>query len=164
MADTKLKRAARTRQQRTGERYTTALEAVRQEHAMTDEEILAQAEEIKARRSAERQAVTKACEWRIQELLRGAGKPFTDDELRYAAYDRCVCGAGMAYPLNTGMRGAWDCSTILKGKALQASDPASVKHTGRKPFMVWKVKGEGQSSAQGATTRPTDQGSGGTTG
>ena len=156
MADTKLKRAARERQQRTGERYTTALAAVRQEFAMTDDEILAKAEEIKARRATERRAEAAACEARVQAVQRLSPQapPFTDDELRYAAYERCLCGAGMAYPVSIGMRGSWNCSAILKGEALPASDPASVMHTGEKPFSFWKVKSEGQASTRGATTRP----------
>jgi len=73
---------------------------------------------------------------------------FTDDELRYAAYTRCPCGHGLAYPKNCGPRHYWDCSAILKGIA-----DHNLKHTDRLPFTFYEVKSEDQPSAQGATTR-----------
>lgn len=75
---------------------------------------------------------------------------YSDDELIYAAYSRCPCGAGMAYVKNpsSDMR-YWDCSNILKGIA-----DVKVMHTGELPFAFYEVKSENQPSAYGATTRP----------
>jgi hypothetical protein len=81
------------------------------------------------------------------------GDVFTDAELKYAAYARCPCGAGMAYPRNTSTFGYWDCSAILKGTA-----DKNVQHTAQKPFTFWEIKGEGQPSVNGATTRPVTEG------
>lgn len=78
-----------------------------------------------------------------------SGKPFTDDELRYASANRCVCGSGMAYPLGCGPNHYWDCSAILKGEA-KTTDI----HTDQLPFSMWSIKSEAQPSANGATTRP----------
>jgi hypothetical protein len=75
----------------------------------------------------------------------------TDAELVYAAYARCPCGAGMAYPKGIGGHGFWDCSAILTGRAYISGE---VKHTDRLPFVFWKVKSEVQPSVNGATTRP----------
>lgn len=78
--------------------------------------------------------------------------------LVYAAYDRCPCGAGMAYdpcredensPFVGSHSGYWDCSAILLGTA-----DKGVKHTDRLPFVFWELKSENQVSANGATTRP----------
>jgi hypothetical protein len=80
------------------------------------------------------------------------GPVFTDADLVYAAYSRCPCGAGMAYPKDISPHGFWDCSAILKGTHDQ-----SVQHTGRLPFAFYEVKGEGQPSARGASTRPAPQ-------
>lgn len=78
-----------------------------------------------------------------------AGMPFRDEELVYAARARCPCGAGLAYPQDIGMHGAWDCSDILTGRA-KAERGA---HTTPLPFMFYEIKSEDQPSAQGATTR-----------
>lgn len=80
-----------------------------------------------------------------------AGEMFTDSELLYAAYARCPCGAGLAYPKAAPMGHYWDCSDILTGRA---AGKESVQHTDRLPFAFWEVKGENQPSAYGATTRP----------
>ncbi|MBK5202118.1 MAG: hypothetical protein JJE45_00150 [Prolixibacteraceae bacterium] len=75
---------------------------------------------------------------------------FAESELRFAAYVRCSCGAGMAYPENIGMHGSWYCSDILLGLA----DPKSkVKHTAPLPFVFYEIKSDTQPSAEGATTR-----------
>jgi len=84
---------------------------------------------------------------RYQEFEKGT-KPFTDDELRYAAYNRCPCGHGLAYPKNCRLNHFWDCSAILKGIA-----DTKVQHTGKLPFMFYSIKSEDQPSARGATTR-----------
>lgn len=70
-------------------------------------------------------------------------------DLVYAAYNRCPCGAGLAYPRNCGMHHYWDCSAILTGKADE-----KVEHTAQLPFMFYEIKSEQQPSANGATTRP----------
>jgi len=67
-------------------------------------------------------------------------------ELVYAAYDRCPCGAGLAYIPN-GPRN-WDCSKILLGTA-----DKGVTHTAKLPFVFYEIKSENQPSAGGATTR-----------
>lgn len=80
------------------------------------------------------------------------------DRIVYAAYDKCPCGAGLAYdpcfedensvfvgPLS----GYWDCSAILLGVA-----NLTVKHTDKLPFAFYEVRSEKQPSANGATTRP----------
>jgi len=58
-------------------------------------------------------------------------------------------GLGSLYPRNVGPRGSWRCSAILMGEA-----SAEDEHDGAMPFIFWKIKGEGQPSAGGATTRP----------
>ncbi|MGN6206035.1 hypothetical protein [Humibacter sp.] len=82
-------------------------------------------------------------------------KTYTDAELRYAATARCPCGAGLAYPLDAGLHGAWDCADILTGRAVPSGQEGSVTHTDRLPFAFYEVKSEDQPSAQGRTTRPT---------
>lgn len=71
-------------------------------------------------------------------------------DLVYAAFTRCPCGKGLAYPKDSDpFKGYWDCSGILLGDA----DP-TVQHTAKLPFVFYEIKGENQPSAQGATTRP----------
>lgn len=81
-------------------------------------------------------------------------------DLVYAATSRCPCGAGLAYaPADPDVQrgtGCWDCSAILLGEAIPSGQPGSVQHTGRLPFAFYEVKGEGQPSTQGATTRPKE--------
>ena len=86
---------------------------------------------------------------RMYKVQATGENPFQPDELIFAAYNRCPCGAGMAYPKSIGVHGAWDCSAILMGNADQA-----VKHTDVLPFTFWEIKSEDQPSARGATTRP----------
>lgn len=71
---------------------------------------------------------------------------FTDDELRYSAYELCPCGHGLAYPKDCGPRHYWDCSAILKGTA----DP-KVQHTAKLPFMFYNIKSEDDNSRVGTT-------------
>jgi hypothetical protein len=74
----------------------------------------------------------------------------TQDDLIYAAYSRCSCGAGLAYKKNPGPDEMyWDCSAILLGTADRA-----VKHEAQLPFAFWSLKSELQPSVGGATTRP----------
>lgn len=93
-------------------------------------------------------AEADATERRLKHAERGAGD-FTVYELLFAAQFRCVCGAGMAYPDGIGIHGAWYCSAILLGHAL-----AGTEHTPAHPFAFYEIKGEGQPSQHGATTRP----------
>lgn len=81
---------------------------------------------------------------------------FTLEELIFAALSRCSCGAGLAYPKNTGPRGAWDCSDILLGRATPKSEGGSQEHSEVLPFAFYEVKSEEQPSANGATTRPSE--------
>lgn len=82
-------------------------------------------------------------------------RPYTDDQLRYAATQRCLCGAGFAYPLDCDLHGSWECSDILTGRVTPADGKV---HTSPLPFTFYEVKSEGQASAQGATTRPAATG------
>ena len=79
---------------------------------------------------------------------------YTENELRFAAYVRCSCGAGMAYPPE-GYPAIdyWDCSDILLGLAIPSGQPGAVKHEARLPFSFYEIKSEDQPSAGGATTR-----------
>lgn len=93
---------------------------------------------------AEAEAVAK----RIKKAMLGNGD-FTPFELLYAATFRCRCGAGMAYPEDTGSAGSWYCSAILHGQASR-----DVDHTPAHPFAFYEPKSESQPSAYGASTRP----------
>lgn len=76
-------------------------------------------------------------------------------KLVFAATARCACGAGLAYERGADpFKGYWDCSAILLGEAIPTGEPGSVQHTAKLPFIFWEIKGEGQPSADGATTRP----------
>jgi len=75
---------------------------------------------------------------------------FTEDELVFAAFNRCPCGYGLAYPKNCGMHHYWDCAGILLGK-----EDKTVTHTDQLPFSMYSVKSELQPSVQGQTTRGT---------
>jgi hypothetical protein len=106
------------------------------------------ASEFEAKRFRE-----EAAALRMEQLK---AKPIAD-RLVWAAYARCPCTAGLAYdpcyedetsPFKGPLSGAWDCSKILLGTA----DP-TVMHTGKLPFAFYKIKSEGQPSANGATTR-----------
>lgn len=74
---------------------------------------------------------------------------FLPEELLFAAYVRCPCGAGMAYPKGIGVRnGRWNCSAILLGEA-----DVKTEHEAALPFAFYEIKSENQPSANGATTR-----------
>lgn len=90
----------------------------------------------------------KAVAERIKKANMGDGD-FGPDELVYAAFDKCDCGAGMAYPHKIGIHGAWYCSYILRGIAQK-----EVRHTSPLPFSMYELKSENQPSANGRTTRP----------
>lgn len=82
---------------------------------------------------------------------------FRDDELVYAAFARCPCGAGIAHWTKAapfGDTAFWDCSDILTGRATPKSQEGSVQHTARLPFAFYEIKSERQPSARGASTRP----------
>jgi len=74
---------------------------------------------------------------------------FIDEELYYAATNRCPCGAGLAYPKACSAYHYWDCSAILKGIA-----DSNVQHIDRLPFNCYNIKSENQLSSKGVTTRP----------
>jgi hypothetical protein len=78
----------------------------------------------------------------------------TDDDLIYAAFMRCPCGAGIAYPKGIGAHGYWDCSDILTGRAAPKGHEGSKKHCDYYPFVFWEINSENQPSANGVTTRP----------
>lgn len=80
---------------------------------------------------------------------------YKDNKLRYAAFERCACGAGMAYPKGEPLTeiNSWECSDILTGRALAKDLECKNIHTGQMPFAFYEVKSEDQPSANGATTR-----------
>ena len=53
-------------------------------------------------------------------------------------------------------KGSWYCSGILLGRAKPVDDKGKPAHDEPLPFIFWKVKGEQQPSARGATTRPKE--------
>ena len=124
---------------------------------MTDDEILKRADAIRATRTEQFLAEAAAVEARVSSLatkgVTSEHPGFTEAELCFAAYDRCACGAGLAYPNKSGMHGRWDCSAILKGEAAHGTT-----HSGPYPFAFYSIKSEGQPSANGATTRPQPEG------
>ena len=98
----------------------------------------------------------QASEWvkdelaRVRRILSTPDRDVTAADLVFAATARCRCGAGYCYPDFThDMHGHWFCSACLLGTA-----PAGSEHDCAKPFAFWKIKGENQPSAGGATTRP----------
>jgi hypothetical protein len=118
---------------------------------MTKTELLAKAEELEKQLKEVRKQISEAndAELRAQPLA---------DRMIYAAYNRCPCGAGLAYdPLfededsvfKGPLSGHWDCSAIMLGAADKAK-----QHTDKLPFSFYKIKSEKQPSANGATTRP----------
>lgn len=118
---------------------------------MTSKELFAESKKL---RDQAEQLSSQAIEKHTAELLE---KPVAE-RIIYAAYDRCPCGAGMAYdPVATDpasvfkgpLAGYWDCSAIILG-----TEDKSVKHTAQLPFSFYELKSEQQPSANGATTRP----------
>jgi hypothetical protein len=82
-------------------------------------------------------------------------KQLTEEDLEYAAYNRCPCGAGLAYPRDADpFKGYWDCSDILLGQAKTKEEEGHVQHTAQLPFIFYEILSEDQPSAKGATTRP----------
>lgn len=75
---------------------------------------------------------------------------YTDEDLLYAAYARCECGAGLAYPKGYDLKdvNCYSCSDLLKGIR-----KSGVLHTPPLPFAFYEIKSEAQPSACGATTR-----------
>ena len=92
-------------------------------------------------------------EERISLAEQGHGN-FQLDELRFAAFVRCECGAGLCYPKESSPRGAWYCSDILRGLAVTGKE--SKLHSGAMPFSFYSIKSEDQPSANGETTRPVE--------
>jgi len=118
---------------------------------ITDEGILEKAKEIEKKRLEESKEKTKNIEDRLKTAwTNGNIKVFKMDELRFAAYKRCQCGAGLAYPKGGPVFGSWDCSAILLGNA-----DLTMKHSSYS-FSMYKIKSESQPSANGATTRPME--------
>ena len=110
---------------------------------------------IEAGRLAEQELVrrfnvkSEHADQRIARVITGDNTAaFSSSELRFAAFERCNCGAGMAYPVDIGIQGAWYCSAILRGNASR-----EVKHSPAMSFAFFEIKSEDQPSASGATTR-----------
>jgi hypothetical protein len=97
----------------------------------------------------------KDCEAKIERVYEGKDA-FELNDLVFAAYDKCPCGAGLAYPKNIGIRGFWDCSDLLLNRAIPKGEEGSKTHTAQLPFMFYEIKSENQPSAKGATTRPKE--------
>lgn len=130
--------------------------------AMThDDALTKKADEFEAQAAAIRQEVDAARKSALK------AEPL-NDRMIYAAYDRCACGAGMAYdPAAEGDKSSplvlersgpskWECSDIVRYETFDAAKQAEVKdatHTPAMPFAFWEVKSENQPSANGATTR-----------
>ncbi len=75
----------------------------------------------------------------------------TDTELLYAAGNRCRCGAGLAYPLDSELSfklAAWVCSKALKGDVEGEHDSY--------PWAYYKVREETSiNNVGGYTSRPS---------
>lgn len=99
---------------------------------------------------------------RIERMEEGRKRQLAE-RLRYAAYDRCRCGAGLAYdPFQedsptSPFRGpdAWECSALLLATEPIDEERRSL-HTPALPFAFYEIKSEDQPSARGATTRPRE--------
>lgn len=74
---------------------------------------------------------------------------FELSELVFAAFSKCKCGHGLAYPTNIGIHGGWHCSEILLGNASFTD-----LHVRAMPFSMYEIKSENQPSAKGHTTMP----------
>ena len=78
-----------------------------------------------------------------------------DSCLTYSAYDRCLCGEGLAYVSQQGMEtDYWDCAGIITGRAYPSRHQYAVKHTDQLPFRFWSILPEGSPRVGHATTRP----------
>lgn len=89
-----------------------------------------------------------------QVVRKGDLMSLTENDLVYAAFARCPCGAGLAHIKNCGPQGNWDCSDILLGRAIPSGQPGAKQHTAQLPFVFYEIKSENQPSVNGATTRP----------
>lgn len=119
---------------------------------------------------SELEEVKKPIEKRLREIYEEEAKEVSNkmkrcragtdkfelSELRFSAGARCSCGAGLAYPLNIGISGEWDCSDILLGRAVKSGKEGAKKHDGPLPFAFYEIKSEYQPSAQGHSTRPKE--------
>jgi hypothetical protein len=110
------------------------------------------AEQELSRRISARAAIVEEREARV--LSGDHAAAFSADELRFVAFHRCPCGAGMAYPKNGSVRGAWHCSAVLRGTAASTA----IAHSPPLLFSVYEIKSENQPSANGATTRDEPKG------
>ena len=82
------------------------------------------------------------------------GEHFDEQDLVYAATQRCPCGYGLAHPKDCDVRHAWNCAGVLLGM-VPLSLRTGISHRVGLSFMFYDVKSEGQPSARGATTRGT---------
>lgn len=65
----------------------------------------------------------------------------TESDLVWADAAKCPCGALLAYDRDVPLSdGAWDCSAILLGTAVQTGKPGAVEHTDRLPFAFYDVR------------------------
>ena len=86
----------------------------------------------------------------LRAIVDAPDRAVTPDDFTFSATARCRCGAGFCYPnAAKDSHGAWLCSAIFLGMAAAGSE-----HDAAKPFAFWEIKGEGQPSANGQTTRP----------
>ena len=82
-------------------------------------------------------------------------RPYDLDELVFSAFDRCVCGSGLAHPRHVaGFTGAWDCADILLGRAIPGGKLGAKTHSDPYPFSLFKVKSELNADHEGQSTRP----------
>jgi hypothetical protein len=117
--------------------------------ALSDEELRARHDAVSAQ--AQRISVEMAARASVRAVAaRQTCVSYTakDEDLVYAAYSRCGCGAGLAYHKYIGIHGFWACSDVLCGRT-----PPDATHSVCLPFHSYAVKSEGQPSANGATTR-----------
>ena len=107
-------------------------------------------QELSRRARAQSEAISE----RVKRTRRAdPSAAFSAAELIFAAYERCVCGAGMAYPIGCSPHDAWHCSAILRGIASRER-----AHSSPMPFSFYEIKSENQPSANGATTRDEPKG------
>ena len=81
---------------------------------------------------------SEAAKHRIIAAKAGHGN-FKEDELKWAAYNRCECGAGLAHPAGIGINGSWYCSAILMGNANR-----EVLYVNELPFAFYEIKSDTQ--------------------
>jgi hypothetical protein len=123
---------------------------MRQEFNEEELAIIAQADAMEAEAKALRQTAYDKRTARDDRPLK--------DRLTFAATWRCACGHGMAYDPEGKVRSdkdgpfvmasQWECSAILLGIA-----DDNLLHTPPAPFAFYEAKSEGQTSANGMTTR-----------